>query len=68
MEGQKALRFHHEDFTGLEWHEGEQLMTEFSFLGELSFKIRCPFEGTEGLWQAAVHIKGTILFLPIFLW
>ncbi len=22
---------------GLEWHEGEQLMTEFSFLGELSF-------------------------------
>ncbi len=26
-----------EDLAGLERHEGELLMTEFSFLGELSF-------------------------------
>jgi len=25
-----------ESLTGLEWHEGEQLMTEFLFLGDLS--------------------------------
>ncbi len=24
-----------ENHTGLEWHEGEQTMTELSFLGEL---------------------------------
>ncbi len=50
MEGQKALGFNQkylnlcsEDerrfLTGLEQHEGEKLMTEFSFLGELSFKL-----------------------------
>ncbi len=46
MQGQKALDFiknilicvpkMNEGLTGLEWHEGEQLMTELSFLGELS--------------------------------
>ncbi len=46
MEGQRALRFNqkilicvpkmNEGLMGLERHEGEQLMTEFSFLGELT--------------------------------
>ncbi len=35
MDGQKALRFVLVN-TGLKRHAGEQLMTEFSFLGELS--------------------------------
>jgi len=49
MQGKNALRFHQkylhlctkdeltEGLTGLEQHEDEWLMTEFSFLGELSF-------------------------------
>ncbi len=42
MEGQKALGFHqkylnsYNGITGLKQHEGEQLMSEFSFLGDLS--------------------------------
>ncbi len=28
-----------EGLTGLEWHGGEQLMTEFQFLGELTLLI-----------------------------
>ncbi len=45
MHGQRALRFHpnilicvpkmNEGLTGLEQHEGEQLMTKFPFLAEL---------------------------------
>jgi len=31
-----ALRFHQKYLTGLEQHEGEQILTEFSFLGELT--------------------------------
>ncbi len=45
MQGQNALGFHQKYLnlfyrdkqkTGFEQHEGEKLMTEFSFLGELS--------------------------------
>ncbi len=46
MKGQKALVFHqkylncvkkmNKGLTGLKRHEGEKLMMEFSFLGELS--------------------------------
>ncbi len=43
MQGQKALRFYQklqmcsedEGLTGLERHDGEELITEFSILGEL---------------------------------
>ncbi len=44
MQGQKALGNIlicvpkiNKGLTGLEWHEGEKLITEFSVLGELSF-------------------------------
>ncbi len=48
MEGQKALGFHqnilicvpkmNKGLMGLELHEGEKFMTQFSFLGELSLQ------------------------------
>ncbi len=52
MQGQKALGFHQiylnlclkmNEGTGLEWHEGELLMTEFSFLGELTLCLKHLF-------------------------
>ncbi len=55
MQGQKALAFHQkcldlcseddEGFTGLEQHEGEKFITEFSFLCEQSLLVNDLSEG-----------------------
>ncbi len=51
-----------EGLTGLEEHEGEYLMTEFSFLGKLSFNINCLVKyclpvGLCSQWRMAVDVR-----------